>query len=245
MESPQQIEEVPRPPSPLPEALRRDTQDLHVQAEGSTFMRALLHGQVGLTGYVAMLRNLHVIYAALEPALGRHALDPRLAPLALPGLAREPALRRDLEALCGEGWQEAAAPLPAAQRYVARLRSLDATQPELLAAHSYVRYLGDLSGGQALARIVRDNLRFSADGGVAFYDFGGAAETARLRKAYRAALAALAPDAAELHAIVAEARLSFELHCQLFDELADAHLMPAAARPEPVQDRPLNALTRP
>jgi len=206
--------------SSLSESLRAETRELHAQAERSPFMRALLRGEMNRAGYVAMLRNLHAIYAALEPALARHAHDPRLSPLLLAGLAREAPLRVDLEALEGPHWREAFALQPAAARYVARLHVVDVAHPELLTAHSYVRYLGDLSGGQILGRIVREGLALPAGVGTAFYEFGGADETARLKQAYRAGLGALAPDAATQRAIVDEARLAFELHRQLFDELA-------------------------
>ena len=73
-------------------------------------------------------------------------------------------------------------------------RRLAESQPELLAAHSYVRYLGDLSGGQILARIVRESMAFRPGQGTAFYAFGDAAATADLRKAYRAGLVALRPE---------------------------------------------------
>lgn len=212
----------------LSESLRIETRALHVQAERSAFMAVLLRGQMQRTSYCAMLRNLHAIYATLEPALQRQASHPQLAPLLLPRLWREPALREDLDLLHGVNWQGALALQPATLRYVARLEQLEREQPFLLAAHSYVRYLGDLSGGQMLSRIVRDSLQLRPDGGTAFYDFGDAAATADLKQAYREALAALPVDAAVQAALVAEARLAFELHRQLFDELA-TDLPPAAA----------------
>ncbi|RYF35336.1 MAG: biliverdin-producing heme oxygenase [Comamonadaceae bacterium] len=200
--------------------MRIETRTLHVQAERSAFMGVLLRGQMQRAAYCAMLRNLHAIYAALEPALQRHAADPQLAPLLLPGLWREPGLRADLELLHGSDWAETIPLQPAARQYVVRVEELDRQQPSLLAAHSYVRYLGDLSGGQMLSRIVHDSFRLASDGGTAFYDFGDAAATGELKRAYRAALAALPVDAAAQAALVAEARSAFELHRALFDELA-------------------------
>ncbi|MEJ8851012.1 biliverdin-producing heme oxygenase [Variovorax rhizosphaerae] len=217
------------PTSPLSESLKNETRDLHTQAERSAFMQVLLRGKMDRTAYGAMLRNLHAIYAAMESVLARHAHDPLLAPLVLPGLPREAALRHDLDALFGNAWHRAYALEPAAQRYVARLQAIEEARPGLLAAHSYVRYLGDLSGGQILARIVRESMGLPAGEGTAFYAFGDAAATAHLRKAYRAGLAVLRPDDATRRAIVDEARLAFELHCALFDELAQAYLQPALA----------------
>ncbi|MDM0113801.1 biliverdin-producing heme oxygenase [Variovorax sp. J22R133] len=206
----------------LSESLKLETRELHTQAERSVFMRQLLRGEMERKPYCAMLRNLHAIYAAMEPALERHACDPRLAPLHFRELMREPALRGDLDALHGEGWREHFALQPSALRYVSRLRSIEDTHPELLAAHSYVRYLGDLSGGQILARIVRESMALPAGSGTAFYDFGGAKEALRLKKAYREGLDKLPGGEPAARAIVAEAALAFELHCHIFDELGRA-----------------------
>lgn len=206
----------------LPESLKNETRTLHLQAERSAFMGRLLRGRMERPAYAALLRNLHAIYAALEPALRRHAKHPVIAPLVLPALFREPALRRDLERLQGPGWADALVLQPAAQDYVERLRMLDAQHPELLAAHSYVRYLGDLSGGQMLDRIVRDSLRLGTGSNVGadFYDFGDAQATSATRIAYRQALASLPVSAEDGAAIVAEARHAFELHGRLFEQLA-------------------------
>ena len=204
----------------LSELLRSETRDLHTQAERSTFMGVLLRGKMERAAYCAMLRNLHAIYEALEPALDRHAGDVRLSPLIFDALRRRVPLQADLEALHGADWRDAYPLLPATVDYVTRLRTLDRAHPELLAGHSYVRYLGDLSGGQILRRIVRDSMALPAGQGTAFYEFGTPEETAQLKLAYRKGLEQLQPDALTTQAIVAEARLAFELHKQLFDELA-------------------------
>lgn len=213
----------------LSESLRRETRDLHTQAERSAFMGRLLRGQMQRPAYVALLRNLHAIYTALEPALRRHAGHAAVAPLILPGLWRTKSLERDLDALHGAAWAAQVPLQRATMAYVARLHEIEKTDPTLLAAHSYVRYLGDLSGGQMLSRIVRDSLGLREGEGTAFYDFGDAERMTALKKAYRDGLASLALDEPKQQAVVAEAKLAFQAHQALFEEL-NLDSPPASAR---------------
>ena len=205
----------------LAERLKIETRALHTVAERSRFMALLLRGRMERPAYCALLRNLHPVYAALEPALARHSRHPVIAPVYVPALARTEALGQDLRWLHGAGWAEAIDVLPAAARYVQRLRELDATKPALLLAHAYVRYLGDLSGGQMLRRIVAASLRLEHGAGTMFYDFGETGET--LATAFRAGLGQVVVDAGGVDALVAEAVFAFEQHGRLFDELALAH----------------------
>ena len=208
----------------LAQRLKAETKALHTAAERSRFMAVLLRGQMGRAPYCAMLRNLHAIYAALEPALARRALHPVIAPVFLPGLGRTDALAYDLLALHGADWASAFELLPSSVHYVQHLHAIETAQPERLLAHAYVRYLGDLSGGQMLRRIVAASLRLprvhGAGCGTAFYDFGDAAGTQALTAALRAGLDGVVVDDDGADAIVAEARLAFEWHHRLFDELA-------------------------
>ncbi len=205
----------------LAERLRTDTKALHTAAERSAFMHRLLRGGMPRDAYCALLRNLQAIYAALEAALARHAALPAFAPFPMRALRRTPALESDLARLHGADWRDAIALQPAAQAYVERLRELDAGQPRLLLAHAYVRYLGDLSGGQLLRRIVaRDFGIAEGEAGTAFYDFGAAADAHALARSFRDALGELALDAAGIEAVVEEAMSSFRRHAWLFHELA-------------------------
>jgi heme oxygenase (biliverdin-producing, ferredoxin) len=81
----------------LAERLKSETRRLHTEAERSLFMGVLLRGKMEQAAYCALLRNLHAIYAALEPALVRHAAHPALAPVFTPSLLRAPSLAADLE----------------------------------------------------------------------------------------------------------------------------------------------------
>ena len=208
----------------LPERLKTETRALHTVAERSTFMQMLLSGRLDRLAYCALLRNLHAVYAALEPALARHASLPAIAPVFLPALWRAGALQHDLDALHGPGWAKAIALQPAATAYVDRLRDLDQSRPTLLLAHAYLRYLGDLSGGQLLRGIVAKSPALAGGTAISFYDFGDVAATRNLTHAFRAGLAAVAVDEIQMDALVEEAKLGFEGHRQLFDQLDRARL---------------------
>ena len=210
----------------LAERLRTETRELHSTAERSTLMGALMGGRIERQAYCALLGNLHAIYAVLEPALARHAWRPMIAAVFQPALVRTGALERDLRVLHGPAWADELALKPAALAYVDQLRDLDASQPDLLLAHAYVRYLGDLSGGQMLRKVVAKNPMLAGEAAVAFYDFGDVVAARGLAQAFRSGLAAasvvsvMSADDRLADALVDEARLAFELHRQLFEELA-------------------------
>ena len=191
-------------------------------------MAELLGGRLTTPAYTLMLRNLEPIYFELETGFLRHAANPSIGPLFDPLLFRLGALHRDLVALHGDSWCEELEFLDSSMAYAARLRFLTEFQPELLAAHAYVRYLGDLSGGQMLAAIVVRSLGLPKNDTTTpctdFYNFGGRDKVSELAQAFRSGLATLTGDG-----IVAEAQLAFKMHGQLFDDLAKRCGLHAAA----------------
>jgi heme oxygenase len=215
--------------SALPERLREATRELHTATERSGAMAALLAGRLPRAGYCALLRNLHALYAALETALATHAAEPALVTLATGPLQRAPALAEDLATLHGPGWAEALPLAPALQTYLARLQALQAAPAVQaapgLVAHAYVRYLGDLHGGQVLQRLVARLYALPAGDsapGTRFYDFGDTPQVLLLRQQLRRALGSLPFDAAQQDAPVEEALWAFTQHRVLFEELAAA-----------------------
>ena len=193
-------------PATLADRLRRDTRALHQQAERSGAMAALLRGTLERARYTLLLRNLHAIYTALEAAFD-------VQPAAL---RRADALAQDLDALHGAQWRTQLPLAAATQAYAQRLQC---TPPPPLLAHAYVRYLGDLHGGQVLQRRVAATLGVVA---TRFYDFGDSARVQALITQLRSALAALPATGAAADAIVAEACWSFAQHIRLFEELQPA-----------------------
>lgn len=215
-----------QPPLPLAAALREGTAALHREAERAGIMRELLRGRVTRSGYGALLRNLHALYGTLEANLIRHAADPVLARVPLPVLARRAALASDLQTLHGALWEREIPLQPAMIRYVERLDELAQTAPQGLLAHAYVRYLGDLSGGQILRRVLASALVLKEDEGLAFYRFPEAPEVLAAR--LRSALDSVTLTSEEQARLVAEARLGFRYHIELFEQLGHPAALPVA-----------------
>ena len=208
------------PHIPLVERLKLGTAAMHRRVERSTFMSRLLHGEIERGSYIGLLHNLRAVYGALEAALLRQSADPAVAPLVLPELFRCRALDLDIQVLAGA--QADFKPLlrPATVQYVERLNELDITAPALLVAHAYVRYLGDLNGGQALRRIVARGLCLQGGCGTMFYDFGDDAGLRQLISRFRNGLGAVEARTPDTDAIVAEAVSAFARHEAMFEQLA-------------------------
>jgi heme oxygenase len=212
----------------LADRLKTGTRDLHACAERAGVMGELLKGRLCAAAYHALLRNLHAIYAALEAALELRQHDPRVAPVRMPELYRAQALAADLQRLHGARWREEIAIELASSEYVARLQWLASTQAPLLVAHAYVRYLGDLHGGQQLAGVVRRRYGLS-DADTSFYDFGRPEQVVLRRDAFRQALAAVPAAACDVDLLVLEARWAFGRHQALFEQLMGHQPMAADA----------------
>jgi heme oxygenase len=196
------------PPAPLSLRLREATAAAHRAAERSRFLRRLLRGELERPHYAGYLAGLRRVYATLEDGLARHAGHPALAGFPWDALARRQALARDLAALCGPTWPQAVARDRHADAYVA---ALAAAAPHELLAHAYVRYLGDLSGGQMLRAAVA---RFAPEA-LAFYEFPALPEVPRARDEFRARLDARALTEAEAAEVVAEACAAFAANTAL------------------------------
>jgi len=179
---------VPTAAWQLSAAMRAASQEEHDAAERSPYFSELLRGGLDKEAYAAYLARLRPIYAALEEAVRRRRNDAVIATFYDPALERLPAIEADLH--CWSDGSPRSIDSPAAGSYCRRLESID-NGPVLL-AHHYTRYLGDLSGGQAIGRTL-DRV-FNLGGiGLAFYAFP--MQPKGYKDDYRARLDALALQA--------------------------------------------------
>ncbi|UCN13813.1 biliverdin-producing heme oxygenase [Cellulomonas iranensis] len=207
---------------PLSAALRAGTRADHEDAERSPFVEHLVDGRLPLAGYADLAAQQHAVYRALEAAGDRLVAAGADAGLVFAELERVPAIEADLTHLHGPDWRARVRVLPATAAYVARLEEVGDDLPRY-AAHAYTRYLGDLSGGQVLKRMIERHHGLDGDG-VRFYDFPQIHKLKPFKDVYRERLDALDLTPAQRADVVEEARLAFRLNRAMFADLGAAHL---------------------
>lgn len=198
----------------LADAMREHTRALHGQAERSGVIAAILRGQVDLGGYALLLQSLLPVYQALEAGLEHHRATPGVALLAEPAIFRAPAIARDLDRLCPEGWYERLPMLASAERYRAAVADAARGDGTRLIAHAYVRYLGDLSGGRVMRGLLAGALRLP-DEALGFYAFPGIADPERFKGEYRHAIDRAGRVIGDPEVVIAEAARAFRLNIDL------------------------------
>ena len=161
----------------------------------------------------------------------RNKDHPAFAPLYFPTeLHRKEALTKDMEYFFGENWEEQVQCSQAAQKYVERIHYVGQNEPELLVAHAYTRYLGDLSGGQVLKKIAQKALDLPSSGeGVDFFTFPNVASATKFKQLYRSRMNTLEMTPEVRQRVIEEAKAAFLLNIQVRSWLAaqGGHCLPS------------------
>ena len=202
--------------------LREGTKQSHAVAENTVFMQCFFKGIVETQPFRLLIANLYFVYIALEEELERYQEHPVVGMICFPELNRCQNLVKDLAFYYGENWREQITPSSSTNAYVTHIQNLVNTTPELLVAHAYVRYMGDLSGGSSLRTMVRAAIKLPPDKGTALYEFDSLpiAEARKTFKAkYRHALNSLPIGHSLSQKIIDEANYAFQLNHDILHEL--------------------------
>ncbi|MGJ5179179.1 heme oxygenase (biliverdin-producing) [Bradyrhizobium oligotrophicum] len=204
-------------PASLLQAMRERTKALHMTAERTGIVAELLRGRGTRGAYALLLRNLLPVYEALEAELLRHRDTPVTGRIVRPELHRVAAIKADLAQLGASDRPL----LPETIAYVSAIRDAGAGSGHALLAHAYTRYLGDLSGGQIIKRILARSLNLEREA-LSFYEFPAIADIPRFKDEYRDALEQAGAAMAEHDIVVEEAATAFQLNITLSQALQAA-----------------------
>ncbi len=199
--------------------LREGTKKSHTMAENVGFVKCFLKGVVEKKSYRKLVTSLYFVYSAMEEEMERLKDHPVVSRIYFLELNRKQSLEQDLYFYYGANWRQEAKNTEAGKSYVARIREVADTQPELLVAHAYTRYLGDLSGGQILKKISQRAMNLTDGEGIAFYEFADISDEKAFKNKYRQTMNELPIDLATAEEIVTEANAAFGKNMELFQEL--------------------------
>ncbi|MDO4909755.1 MAG: biliverdin-producing heme oxygenase [Corynebacterium sp.] len=200
---------------PLSLALRTSTQEAHDQTEHSHFMDNLIGGDLDKAAFTRLQEQSWHFYKAIEEAA--RDLKEGMGDIYDEVLERVPALENDITVL---GGTIDAPLLPGTQQYVDRIKEIHAKKDaHRLVAHHYVRYLGDLSGGQVIGRMMERHYEVPEEG-VTFYDFPFKRKPYKDR--YREALDNLNLTETQREELLAEAAEAFLCNLRVFQDLGEA-----------------------
>ena len=210
---------VPREDLPFAQRIRKETAQAHRLAESTNFVKGILRGVMDMESFANMQAGMYLVYEAMEAELERHRDHPVVSQVYFAELRRKEVLEQDMQFLYGEDWREQVRMTPMRRKYIDRIREVSEQDPELLVAHSYTRYLGDLSGGQVIAKIARRSLGLIGPDGLRFFEFEQIEDGKAFKEEYRSRLNQLELDEIRSQAIVEEAKQVFALNQSLFEEL--------------------------
>ncbi len=177
-------------------SLKDLTYEQHRRAETRPFVKVLFSGNVNPKLYATYLKNQHPMYEILEVCAMPHGLFN-----GLPEIRRAPAILSDFIELWGADNTEQPKMCPVVDEYIKYILSIK-DDPRKLLAHIYVRHMGDLSGGQMIAKRI--------PGSGKYYQFGDNPE--KIKETIRAKLD---DDLAD------EAKVCFDFAAKFFDQMMD------------------------
>jgi heme oxygenase len=188
----------------------------HHRAEGMAFSRALLDGQASPLQLAAMIRALVPAYALIEAEGTRLAAALGAEGFPWADLARSQALREDVAMLAAVPATPASV---AARLWLEHLQRLAQQTPHRFLAHVYVRYGGDLSGGQQLAEQAKAILAGHGLPPLRFWQFDPA--VAELKQELHDAIERMELSEDEEEELLEEAVVAFQDTQRLLAELGE------------------------
>lgn len=198
--------------------MKEETWEEHEASKDSNFAKGIMSGEFGKQGFIEWQRALYPIYVELEDILKKNRKDSVLHIFDHRKLDRAERIYSDLNIL-GEDPLKIPSPLKTVPPYIAAIKKASDT-PQRLMAYHYTRYMGDMNGGQVIARAM-ENVCGIDKKALTCYDFSELGDTYHYRKQYKTLLELSPWTEEEREAFIDEAKIAYARNSDFFEELYD------------------------
>jgi heme oxygenase len=199
--------------------LKELTWEHHKEAERQQFVKTIMSGKINPEIYAIYLYNQHQCYNMLEAlAMSEGIFDD------MPELRRAPAIKADFDELWTYNWQPVK--MESTSKYLEHINKNLMDNPEKIAAHIYVRHMGDLSGGQMIKRKIpgqgkyyQFNIRYVEGRNQPYKNIKELKEALRLKVDSYQKYSDRSTLTENVNNVVYEARICFGFATDLFKEM--------------------------
>lgn len=204
--------------TPFIDRMKEETLEAHDESKDSGFAVTIMSGEWSPFAFVEWQRSLYPVYNTLETVLKKNRKDPILSIFDHRKLDRSERILHDLATYNVDPVLDPS-PLPCVQDYVACVADTDGSTPRVLAYH-YTRYMGDMIGGQVIARSMKEKYGMSDDS-LTCYDFKELGDLHHYRKNYKILIELLPWSDEEREQFVDEIKTAYKINAVLFEQLYD------------------------
>jgi len=202
----------------LADELKLRTAKLHKLAERTGIVADLLNRSASMSDYILYIRNLISIYQSLEKPFVHLANAETLTPFFDNRIKRSDHLISDLDNMVSRDVWTKLPLMKGTTIYKAHIDHMANTTPQALIGHLYVRYLGDLNGGQLLQHVLIESFNFDKRS-LSFYNYPEIKDLKLYRLQYRDKFNSLSINSTERKQIINTAIKAFEFNIHISKEI--------------------------
>jgi len=204
----------------LADQLKAATWPNHRRAEKTGVIQAILKQTITRRQYWNYLSGLYFIYETLENYLSSVKLPQSLVFLSDERHFRKTSIEADLNALRVGHDNSERMRSKAVETYCRYIETHAQQSDAAIAGLAYVRYLGDMNGGQILKTCLKKSIGLS-DEALNFYSFPDLENLIKYRRDFRESLNALSLIERDRLRVIDVARNSFEMNIALSIEICE------------------------
>lgn len=210
--------------------MRSETKEVHSQVEGAKIVGQIIGKTIKKDDYCKLLARYYHMYATLEEEFEKNKTNSAVANVYFPEILRLNSIESDLTFFLGDKWTTLEVIVEAKEAtkdFCSHIRKVSKESPELLVAHLYVRYLGDLAGGQMIGNKLRGcftnetlpDKNGDPDAGVKFYVFDNVPNIKDFVLKFKAGLDSISNEGDLHEKLIDEAIVCFELNGDILSQV--------------------------